>query len=448
MVGNMKCFKKLFFIVCFTLGFFLSINPVQAAQSSADDYYNTICSYGYSQAYEALNMLSEAHKLYPEDERFIEGLNDKAQIILSWSKGSQVNESYDGAICGYNTIIKTEGISQDIKYEANVCLTLAKRREKGIAGRVELQNDCNLIENYRREYEGNYEYQTINSYNTFENYLFIENMSSYTNPDEIRFDVNGIPMVNYSGDFHYNPVTIGQYALTLYDKYLSAQAGKNQNVKKQFLNVANSLLYSIDNTGALRYEFEYKHYLEDNAFQPGWVSAMAQGEALSVFARAYHLTGDKKYIEAGNAVFKFLITKTTDGGAMDDLGSLNESLRGHIFFQLYVTNPPSYTLNGHMYTLIGLYDWSNVSNDKKISDEAKEYFNQGLETLKYILPYYDIGGFVTYDLGYLTKPGTKPTVNLNYYGTHITLLEALYQITGDKTFEDYGNLWTSYVKKY
>lgn len=448
MVGNMNCFKKLFFIVCLTLGFSISNNSVQAAQSSADEYYNTISGYGYSQTYEALSMLSEAHKLYPEDERFIEGLNDKAQIILSWSKGSQLNGSYDGAICGYNTIIKTEGISQDIKYEANVCLTLAKRREQGIAGRVELQKDYDLIENYRKEYEGNYEYQTINSYNTFGNYLFIENMSSYTNPNEIRFDVNGIPMVNYSGDFHYNPVTIGQYALTIYDKYLNAQSGKNQDLKKQFLNVANSLLYSIDNVGALRYEFEYKHYLEDNDFQPGWVSAMAQGEALSVFARAYHLTGDKKYIEAGNAAFKFLITKTSDGGAMDDLENLNESLKGHIFFQLYVTNPPSYTLNGHMYTLIGLYDWANVSNDKKISNEAKEYFNQGVETLRYILPYYDIGGFVTYDLGYLTKPGTQPTVNLNYYGTHITLLETLYQITGDKTFDDYGNLWISYVKKY
>lgn len=448
MVVNMKCFKRLLMVSCFILIFSLSGNSVKAAQNSADDYYKRICGYGYSETYEALNLLSEAHKLYPEDKRFIEGLNDKADIILSWSKGSQLNQSYDGAICGYNSIIKTEGISQDIKHEANVCLTLAKRRERGITGRFELKKDYDLIKNYREEYEGNYEYQNINSYSTFGNYLFIENTSSYTNTDEIRFDINGIPKVNYSGDFHYNPVTIGQYALTLYDRYLSAQVGKNQDLKKQFLNVANSLLYSVDNTGALRYEFEYKHYLEDNNFQPGWVSAMAQGEALSVFARAYHLTGDKKYIQAGNAVFKFLITKTSDGGAMDDLGSLNESLRDHIFFQLYVTNPPSYTLNGHMYTLIGLYDWANVSYDKKIGDQAKYYFNQGLETLRYILPYYDIGGFVAYDLGYLTKPGTNPTVNLNYYGIHITLLDALYRITGDKTFEDYGNLWISYVKKY
>jgi heparosan-N-sulfate-glucuronate 5-epimerase len=445
---NMKYLKRLVFVSCFILLFSLCSNSVQAAENTADDYYGTICGYGYSETYEALNVLSEAHKSYPMDERFIQGLNDKAQIILSWSKGSQLNGAYDGAICGYNTIIRTEGISQNIKDEANVCLTLAKRREQGIAGRVELQKDYSLIENYKKEYEGNYEYQTINSYSTFGNYLFIENMSSYTNSDEIRFDINGIPMVSYSGDFHYNPVTIGQYALTLYDRYLSAQAGKNQDLKKQFLNVANSLLYSVDNTGALRYEFKYKHYLDDNEFEPGWVSAMSQGEALSVFARAYHLTGDRKYIEAGNAVFKFLITRTSEGGAMDDLGGLNESLAGHIFFQLYVTNPPSYTLNGHMYTLIGLYDWSNVSSDKKIGDQAKYYFNQGLETLRYILPYYDIGGFVTYDLGYLTKPGIKPTVNLNYYGTHITLLDALYRITGDKTFEDYSNLWISYVKKY
>lgn len=444
----MKYLKMMLFASCFTLILSLYNYSVQAAEKSPDDYYKIICGYGYSEPYEALNVLSEAHNLYPEDERFTQGLNDRAQVILSWSKGSQLNGGYDGAICGYNTIIGTVGISQHIKDEANVCLTLAKRREQGIPGRVGLQKDYDLIENYKKEYEGNYEYQTINSYSTFGNYLFIENMSSYTNSDEIRFDINGIPMVSYSGNFHYNPVTIGQYALTLYDRYLNAPAGKSQDVKKQFLNVANSLLYSIDNTGALRYEFAYKHYLDDEEFEPGWVSAMAQGEALSVFARAYHLTGDRRYIQAGNAVFKFLITKTSDGGAMDDLGRLNESLSGHIFFQLYVTNPPSYTLNGHMYTLLGLYDWSNVSTDKKIQDQAKDYFKQGLETLRYILPYYDIGGFVAYDLGYLTKPGIKPTVNLNYYGTHITLLEALYRITSDKTFEDYSNLWISYIKKY
>lgn len=448
MVKKMKCFRKLLCVGCFSLTLLCGKNCVQAASYSADDYYKIASGYGYSQAYDALNVLSEAHRLYSQDQRFIEELNDKAEIILNWSKESQIRGSYDGAICGYNTIIKTEGVSQNIKDEANVCLTLAKRRESGIKSRIELQNDYNLIENYKKEYEENYEYQNINSYSTFGNYLFIENMSSYTNSEEIRFDINGIPMVRYSGEFHYNPVTIGQYALTLYDKYLNEKSYANQQLKKQFLNVANSLLYSIDSTGALRYDFKYKHYLDDKEFQPGWVSAMAQGEALSVFARAYHLTHNSKYLEAGNAVFKFLITKTSDGGAMGNLGYLDDSLKDHIFFQLYVTNPPSYTLNGHMYTLIGLYDWYNISVDKKISEEAKNYFNQGLETLRYILPYYDIGGFVAYDLGYITKPGIKPTVNLNYYGTHITLLEALYTITGDKTFEYYGNLWISYVREY
>lgn len=445
----MKCLKGLLVASCLTLTFLFNNYSVQAIENSADDYYKTICEYGYSQPYEALNMLSEAHKVYPDDERFIKGLNDRAEVIMAWSKGSQLSEGYDGAICGYDTILKTEGISQAIKDEANICLILAKRRELGISSRIELQKEYDSIENYKKEYiNGSYEYQNVASYDTYGNYISIENVSSYSNPEEIRFDVNGIPMVNYSGEFHYNPVTIEQYGLSIYNKYLVAPYGESQTLKKQFLNVANSLVNSIDNTGALRYTFKYKHYLDDTEFEPGWVSAMAQGQALSVFARAYHLTGDKKYMDAGNAVFKFLITKKAEGGARDDLGNLSESLENRVFFQLYVTSPPSYTLNGHMYTLLGLYDWSKASNDKKISEEAKFYFNEGLETTKYILPYYDIGGFVTYDLGYLTKPGTKPTVNLNYYGTHITLLDALYRITGDKTFEEYSSLWSSYIKKY
>ena len=122
----MKYLKGLLFVTCFTLVLSFYSNSVQAIENSADNYYKIICGYGYSEPYEALTVLSEAHGLYPNDERFVQGLNDKAQIILSWSKGSQLNGRYDGAICGYNTIIRTEGISQDIKDEANVCLTLAK----------------------------------------------------------------------------------------------------------------------------------------------------------------------------------------------------------------------------------------------------------------------------------------------------------------------------------
>lgn len=447
----MNQLQKLACTSCLLLAFSLPIGHVQAAENSAEEYYQIICGYGYSQPYDALNVLSQAHVIYPKDQRFIKEINARAKVVLDWSRGSHLNGKYDGAIYGCNIILKTDGVSQNIKNEANILLTLSKRGEKGIEGRFKLPEYFNLSEDYQQKYiKSGYQYQSIGYYDSFDNYLSIENVSSYTDQNIVRFDPKGIPMVKYYDNFYYNPVTIDQYALSYYNIYLRDKNNSKENkyMKQQFLNAADWLIDNMDSSGAFRYSFNYKHYLDENELQPGWISAMAQGQALSVFARAYHLTWDRKYIDAGNAVFKFLVTKTSDGGAMDNLGSLNPSLEDYIFFQLYVTSPPSYTLNGHMYTLMGLYDWSNISNNKEISEEAKTYFDKGLDTVKYILPYYDIGGFVTYDLGFLTKPGIKPTINFDYYGSHLTLLDAFYLITKDETFSYYRNLWTSYIEKY
>jgi hypothetical protein len=445
----MKLFKKILFISCFFLGFSLHINYVLAAGISADDYYNITSQYNYSQPYEALTALSQAHAEYPYDQRFIDSLNDRSKVILSWSKSSQLKGNFSSAIYGYNTIINTSGVSQIIKDEANVCLILANRKERGISLKLQIPDYFDLAKNSQEQYvNSHYEYQSLDSYNPFGNYLFIENVSSYSDPTTVRFDDKGIPMVNYSGTFYYNPITVEQYALSIYDKYLKDPNAKNNQLRDKFLNIATWLQQHMDKGGAFRYEFYYKHYLDDTTFYPGWVSAMAQGQALSVFARAYHLTGQQNYITDGNAAFKFLTIKTSDGGVMDNLGALNGALKNYIFFQLYVTNPPSYTLNGDMYTLLGLYDWSNLDNNDPISSEAKKYFNSGLRSLKYLLPYYDIGGFVTYDLGYLTKLGIEPTINLSYYGFPLTLLDAFYAITKDETFYYYRKLWTSYIENY
>ena len=56
--------------------------------------------------------------------------------------------------------------------------------------------------------------------------------------------------------------------------------------------------------GAFRHPFRYKHY--QRWYEPGWVSGMAQGLALSVFARAYYLSCDHKLIVAGDKAFDFL----------------------------------------------------------------------------------------------------------------------------------------------
>ena len=53
-------FKSIIICRLFYVGLIIQSYSVQAIKNSADDYYKIICGYGYSEPYEALNVLSEA----------------------------------------------------------------------------------------------------------------------------------------------------------------------------------------------------------------------------------------------------------------------------------------------------------------------------------------------------------------------------------------------------
>lgn len=85
------------------------------------------------------------------------------------------------------------------------------------------------------------------------------------------------------------------------------------------------------------------------------------------------------------------------------------------------------------------------------SAQAKHLFDEGMRTLKRILPYYDIGAFSTYDLSYIThqRPNylspPKPHISVRYHAVHITQLHVLNSIAPDPTISQFLQRWKSYV---
>lgn len=252
----------------------------------------------------------------------------------------------------------------------------------------------------------------------------------------MTMDQNGIIMVKYNGVYQYNPVTIAQYALSNYGSYLQT---KNDAYKNTFLKYAQALINLQGQDGALRYKFAWKNY------HSGWVSSMAQGQTLSVYARAYFLTHNSKYLYYGNKAFRFMNIPTSKGGTLTTLEPLNKKYKNDIWYEEYVTNPNSYTLNGFMFTLFGLYDWSMVQSPVDMGQrDAKTLFNEGIHSLVQVLPLYDVNGFSSYDLtGIMLK--RSPYVTPRYHAIHIYQLYDLYTITKNPTLLKYHKLWASYV---
>lgn len=298
-----------------------------------------------------------------------------------------------------------------------------------------------IVEEKLEEYHNNnLNYKVgICEYDYLGDYLNYGSINTYAAPQNVIFDADGIPKVKYEDQYYYNPVTVAQYALTLYGKHL-----QGNDVLQDFITAAEKLISLQDDSGAFRYSFPFRYYLSGEVYQPGWVSGMAQGQALSVFARAYSVTNDKRYLEAGDKSLEFLLTPVSEGGVMNTLEDLHPSLKKYITFEEYVANPASYTLNGFMFTLLGLHDWAQVSSGET-KELAEQYFESGVDTLEKILPYYDIGGFSAYDLGHITYDA-KPHAAPKYHAIHIYLLHALYSVTDNETLHEFEQLWASYVE--
>lgn len=256
---------------------------------------------------------------------------------------------------------------------------------------------------------------------------------TWENGAAIRLDADGVPMVRYGDQFQYNPATVSRFCLSMYGKYL-----RGEDTREALLKGADKLLALQDPDGAFRYRFPWTYYLTGQTFEPGWTSGFAQGQALSAFSRLYHLTGDKRYLEAGRKALQFLLTPTSEGGPMDSMAGLHPSLSGYSFFQEYTVNPGSYVLNGYMATLLGLYDWAQVPGPSAAT--ARIYFDRGIVTLHHILPYYDIGGISSYDMAHVTY-NKVPSADVTYHVLVLRLLANLDSITHDDVIEKYETLW-------
>lgn len=250
-------------------------------------------------------------------------------------------------------------------------------------------------------------------------------------------DENGV-LMTYRKEIDgntYHPVAIAQYGLDQYGNYIESGDDKffvSAKVQADFLVDSLNAV-----TGLLPYQFDFHVGGTKETLKAPWSSAMAQGQAISLFSRVFDVTKDKKYLEACALAIRPLNVKVSEGGLL-------QYFQGHKYYEEYPTILPNYTLNGFMFALIGLYDtWVNTG-----SEEAGRAYKEGIETLILSLPYYDSVGISLYHLGHLNV-GENLGVHYaeRYHLVHVHQLRVINQHENNDVIEYYINRWTSYVNK-
>lgn len=245
---------------------------------------------------------------------------------------------------------------------------------------------------------------------------------------DTRFDDLGVPMVLANGEWVYNPTTIANFALYHHTRYTQGIP-----LPSAFWAAVGKLQSMVEPDGAIRYSYP------SDGIPAGWVSAMAQGQVLSVFSRAYLLSKDQSLVVQGNRVLDFMLKPVDQGGTRGSLANLDPSLSSYVSLYEYAPEVSSHTLNGFLFSIFGLYDWAMLDAPGVSKVLAKTAFDCGVHTVASALPYYDAGGFSTYDLDHLFED--DPDMGPIYHKIHIAQLVSLYSITKNPALLHWARQW-------
>ena len=263
-------------------------------------------------------------------------------------------------------------------------------------------------------------------------FLFDENQMENQKGGQksIVYDKEGIPLNPTYIDvrdkkYVYFPITIGQVGLAVFHTYLKTKSESDKNRFLKFVDWFYKNAEISDNLGV--------RWLTDVPLpqykNPGpWQSAFAQGRGISILLRGYQLTDDKKYAEmAEKALIPF--TKPVSEGGVTSFTNWGP------FYEEYTAEVPTLVLNGMIFSLCGIYDFVRVFPENKL---AKKIYNDGIQTLKNILPEYDLGYWSRYNLCKAVWYPEIDPATITYQKLHITQLEMLYRLTSENIFQKYA----------
>jgi hypothetical protein len=125
---------------------------------------------------------------------------------------------------------------------------------------------------------------------------------------------------------------------------------------------------TVVSDGAWFYPHRYPfllHGLKADAMPSPWYSAMAQGEALSLFSRLYAVTGNAAWRNAADRTFaSFLVPQRTTGPWVTE-----RDTDKHVWLEEFASPngrpAPDHTFNGHNFAAVGLYDYLQLTRDPR-----------------------------------------------------------------------------------
>lgn len=231
------------------------------------------------------------------------------------------------------------------------------------------------------------------------------------------------------GERQHHPVHSAQHALAALSAFKST--GDRRYVDRAIANARHLIdISERDEDGRMWLPYGFAHRYFDVTMPVPWWSAMAQGQALSLFTRLAEVQPrETSWAETAASLFSTFSVWRRLGGPWTVL--IDED--GLLWFEEYVADvEPLKVVNGHIFATFGIYDYALYSGDP----HATALFDGAATTALAVIDRVRVPGDVSYYCGrkgYCERPEWQ---NVCYHGVHIRQFAILAEITGDERFRD------------
>lgn len=259
------------------------------------------------------------------------------------------------------------------------------------------------------------------------------------------FDSEGIPLnrpyVDVEGvGLHYYPISIGQYALALWNNYI--HRGESTDGFMRIAQWFEKTAVVDEILGA--YWLTEVPKPEYRLYRP-WKSAFAQSRGISVLLRAWQHTGRDEYFHLASLALRPFLYDISEGGVSVDRA------RGKTFYEEYAADVPTRVLDGHIFSLFGLFDYMRATRTLGISEhnQARDLFYEGVEGLLIQLEeHYDMGWWLRYNRCALEGYPNDDPCTVGYLKLITAQLRILHAMTDDERLIRWHRRIKSYLRPH
>lgn len=245
-----------------------------------------------------------------------------------------------------------------------------------------------------------------------------------------KLDANGVIRHDYGSSYggaglQYSPGPIFSYGMSLW--YSECAGGLSSRTRARLLaQVSWMRSAAVYRHGAAVWLYRFPNpRFGANGY---WISAFAQGLALSLLIRADQVDPQPWHRALGERVLRSFELSVEQGGVR------HTDAAGVVYEGVAFPRAHSAILNEGLLALYGLYEWAHVYG----SSRALRLFQQGISGIVARLPRYDAGWISYYDLlGHIATEG-------QYNALQAKELAIFAKLTGRQELASYSRLFSGY----